>query len=87
MINKIDGTNEEAVRAEFARYGFSDVLAVSAAHRQRLDDMHGEILDRLPEEGSAEELDNDPDRLRVAFVGRPNVGKSTWSTACSARSG
>mgnify|MGYP003582803832 FL=1 len=77
VINKIDGTNEEGVRAEFARYGFSDVLTVSAAHRQGLDDLHGEILDRLPEEGSAEELDNDPNRLRVAFVGRPNVGKST----------
>ena len=77
VINKIDGTHEEAVRAEFARYGFSDVLAVSAAHRQGIDDLHEEILARLPEEGSAEELDNAPDRLRVAFVGRPNVGKST----------
>ena len=77
VINKIDGTNEEAVRAEFARYGFADVLAVSAAHRQGLDDLHLEILERIPEEGSTEELDNDPSRLRVAFVGRPNVGKST----------
>ena len=77
VINKIDGTNEEAVRAEFARYGFADVLAVSAAHRQGLDDLHLEILERLPEEGSVEEFDNDPTRLRVAFVGRPNVGKST----------
>ena len=77
VINKIDGTHEEAVRAEFARYGFGEMLAVSAAHRQGIDDLHEEILARLPEEGSAEELDNDPDRLRVAFVGRPNVGKST----------
>ncbi|GAB3516853.1 ribosome biogenesis GTPase Der [Pseudoxanthomonas daejeonensis] len=77
VINKIDGTNEESVRAEFARYGFADVLAVSAAHRQGLDDLHLEVLERLPEEGSVEEFDNDPTRLRVAFVGRPNVGKST----------
>src|SRR5690606_13341862 len=56
---------------------FADMLAVSAAHRQGLDDLHAEVLERLPEEGSAEELDNDPDRLRIAFVGRPNVGKST----------
>lgn len=77
VINKIDGTNEDAVRAEFARYGFADVLAVSAAHRQGLDDLHLEILERIPEEGSTEELDNDPSRLRVTFVGRPNVGKST----------
>ena len=77
VINKIDGTFEEAVRAEFARYGFADMLAVSAAHRQGLDDLHAEVLERLPEEGSAEALDNDPNRLRIAFVGRPNVGKST----------
>ncbi len=77
VINKIDGTNEDTVRAEFARYGFSDVLAVSAAHRQGMDDLHEEILQRMPEEGSGEVLDNDPDRLRIAFVGRPNVGKST----------
>jgi len=77
VINKIDGTNEDSVRAEFARYGFADVLTVSAAHRQGLDDLHLEILERIPEEGSTEELDNDPSRLRVAFVGRPNVGKST----------
>ncbi len=77
LINKIDGTQEDAVRAEFARYGFADMLAVSAAHRQGMDDLHGEILERLPEEGSVEELDNDPERLRIAFVGRPNVGKST----------
>src|SRR5690606_36582131 len=77
VVNKIDGTFEVAVRGEFARYGFADMLAVSAAHRQGLDDLHAEVLERLPEEGSVEELDNDPDRLRIAFVGRPNVGKST----------
>ncbi|WP_374011567.1 ribosome biogenesis GTPase Der [Pseudoxanthomonas koreensis] len=77
VINKIDGTNEDAVRAEFARYGFGEMLTVSAAHRQGLDDLHEEILQRLPGEGSGEDPDNDPERLRVAFVGRPNVGKST----------
>ena len=35
------------------------------------------MIQRLPEEGSGEELDNDPNRIRIAFVGRPNVGKST----------
>ena len=77
VVNKIDGTFEEAVRGEFARYGFADQLAVSAAHRQGLDDLHAEILERMPEEGSGEVLDSDPNRLRIAFVGRPNVGKST----------
>lgn len=77
LINKIDGTDEDAVRSEFSRYGFSEMLTVSAAHRQGLDDLLDEVVQRLPEEGSGEELDNDPARIRIAFVGRPNVGKST----------
>ncbi|WP_305803997.1 ribosome biogenesis GTPase Der [Stenotrophomonas sp. YIM B06876] len=77
LINKIDGTNEDAVRSEFSRYGFSEMLTVSAAHRQGLDDLLDEVVARLPEEGTTETLDNDPKRMRIAFVGRPNVGKST----------
>lgn len=77
LVNKIDGTDEDAVRSEFARYGFGEMLTVSAAHRQGLDDLLDEIVQRLPEEGTTEELDSDPGRVRIAFVGRPNVGKST----------
>lgn len=77
LINKIDGTDEHAVRSEFSRYGFSEMLTVSAAHRQGIDDLVEEVVGRLPEEGTAETLDNDPNRIRIAFVGRPNVGKST----------
>lgn len=77
VINKIDGTDEETVRSEFARYGFSDVVALSAAHRQGIDELLEEVGARLPEEGAGELLDTDPARVRIAFVGRPNVGKST----------
>jgi GTPase len=77
VINKIDGLEESTARSDFARYGFSDVIAVSAAHRQGIDDLLEEVLGRLPEEGDAEVLDDDPERVRIAFVGRPNVGKST----------
>lgn len=77
LINKIDGMNEDTVRSEFARYGFGEMLTVSAAHRQGLDDLLDEVVERLPEEGTTETLDTDPNRIRIAFVGRPNVGKST----------
>jgi GTP-binding protein len=53
------------------------MLTVSAAHRQGLDDLLDEVVERLPEEGTTETLDDDPGRMRIAFVGRPNVGKST----------
>jgi GTP-binding protein len=77
VINKIDGLEESTAISEFSRYGFADVITVSAAHRQGIDELLEEVHARLPEEGSAEVLDNDPGRIRIAFVGRPNVGKST----------
>ncbi len=77
VLNKIDGVDEEAARADFARYGFADVLTLSAAHRQGVDELVEEVLERVPAEGAGEQLDEDPQRMRIAFVGRPNVGKST----------
>lgn len=77
VINKIDGLEESTARSEFSRYGFNDVITVSAAHRQGIDELMEEVQARLPEEGTTEVLDNDPARVRIAFVGRPNVGKST----------
>src|SRR5690606_7744715 len=67
----------QQARNDFARYGFKDVFAVSSAHRQGLDTLLARILAALPEDGDAQVLDNDPERVRIAFVGRPNVGKST----------
>ncbi|HBK47564.1 MAG TPA: ribosome biogenesis GTPase Der, partial [Xanthomonadaceae bacterium] len=49
VINKIDGVDEESVRSDFARYGFADVLTLSAAHRQGIDDLLEEVQARLPE--------------------------------------
>ncbi len=77
VVNKTDGLDSRAALAEFARYGFADVFAVSSAHRQGLDELLAKILAKLPADGDATILDEDPERVRVAFVGRPNVGKST----------
>ena len=77
VVNKTDGLDSRAALAEFARFGVADAHAVSASHRQGIGSLLEEIQGRLPEEGAAEVLDEDPDRIRVAFVGRPNVGKST----------
>ena len=75
VVNKTDGIDARASLAEFARFGYADSFAVSSAHRQGIDALLEAVLERLPAE--AEEPEEDPDRIRVAFVGRPNVGKST----------
>jgi GTP-binding protein len=77
VVNKIDGVDARAALAEFSRYGFADVFAVSSAHRQGLDDLIEAVQAKLPDDGGAEVPDDDPERVRIAFVGRPNVGKST----------
>jgi GTP-binding protein len=77
VVNKTDGIDVQAAMGEFARYGIKDVLGVSSAHRQGIDPLPAPVLAQLPVAGDTEILDNDPERVRVAFVGRPNVGKST----------
>ncbi len=77
IVNKSDGIDLQSAMSEFARYGFGDALPVSSAHRTGIDELLGIVAKQLPEEGNTETLDDDPERVRVAFVGRPNVGKST----------
>lgn len=77
VVNKTDGIDSRAALAEFSRYGFRDVVAVSSAHRQGIDELVAAVQARLPEQGATGVPDDDPARIRVAFVGRPNVGKST----------
>ncbi|MGY0633099.1 ribosome biogenesis GTPase Der [Luteimonas sp. A478] len=75
VVNKTDGIDARVAQAEFSRYGFKDVFPVSSAHRQGIDPLLAQVLSMLPAEGV--ELEDDPERKRVAFIGRPNVGKST----------
>ncbi|MCE7031379.1 ribosome biogenesis GTPase Der [Lysobacter sp. GX 14042] len=77
VVNKSEGLNVQQVLAEFAHFGLADAVAVSSAHRQGIDDLIDEIQERLPEESGEPEPEEDPGRLRIAFIGRPNVGKST----------
>ena len=77
VVNKIDGLDAQAALAEFARYGIKHVLGVSSSHKTGIDELMASVFAKLPKDGDAQVLDNDPERMRVAFVGRPNVGKST----------
>lgn len=77
VVNKVDGLELSVALAEFIRFGAEVVVPVSAAHRVGFDELLAEVIPRLPADSDAIELTDDPSRLRVAFVGRPNVGKST----------
>jgi GTP-binding protein len=76
-VNKTDGLDETACLNEFARFGVDDALPLAAAHQRGVPALLARVLPLLPEDGDAAALGDDPKRVRVAFVGRPNVGKST----------
>lgn len=78
-VNKVDDTQHEASSWEFLSLGAGDPHTVSAQHGRGTGDLLDVIVARLDESRIVEEIaDADDDgALRVAIVGRPNVGKST----------
>jgi GTP-binding protein len=72
--NKIDGVNAMSLAAEFYALGLGEPMAVSAAQGLGTGDLLDRVVDLLPE-GDAEESDDDT--IRLAVIGRPNVGKSS----------
>jgi GTP-binding protein len=73
--NKADAEKVEAECAEFYRFGFDNVYPVSAEHANGVGDLLDELVEGL-EEGHGEEVQKSME-LRLAIVGRPNVGKSS----------
>ena len=71
--NKCDGVAELPLASEFHRLGLGEPLAVSAA--QGLGS--GDLLDRIVELLPAGDEQPDSDTVRLAVIGRPNVGKSS----------
>jgi GTP-binding protein len=74
VINKIDSEKQNADTAEFFRLGYRDVFPVSSEHGRGITELLDQVAIQLPVEPEEEEK---PDEIRVAIIGRPNVGKST----------
>jgi GTPase len=77
-VNKADRPNDYSATAEFHGLGLGDPLAVSATHGLGTGDLLDAIVDAL---GDLPETDEDDDAVRVAVIGRPNVGKSSMVNA------
>jgi len=77
VINKTDGLDVAACVNEFARTGIDVVIPIAASHQRGVPELVQALLPRLPADRDAAVLAEDSDRMRVAFIGRPNVGKST----------
>ena len=79
VVNKAEGMKYTSVAAEFYELGLGDPYVISAAHGDGVMDLVDEALNLLTAETAVTELEesNAPSGIRIAIVGRPNVGKST----------
>jgi GTP-binding protein len=78
LANKIDDPSQEALAFEFHRLGLGDPIPVSAVHGLNTGDLLDAVVAGLP--GAAREEVGE-DAIRVAILGRPNVGKSSLLNA------
>ena len=83
-INKVDDPRAGAAAAEFERLAVSPALPIAAEHGLGVGDLLDAVVGRLPDRRRAAAPDSsqdDPERdegeVRIAIVGRPNVGKSS----------
>ena len=79
VVNKSEGLDTAIVGSEFYALGLGDPVVISAAHGDHVGAMMDAVLAdfEAEEEEPVPSYDDDEHALRIAVVGRPNVGKST----------
>ncbi|HEY0544872.1 MAG TPA: ribosome biogenesis GTPase Der [Pyrinomonadaceae bacterium] len=75
--NKADSARLDADAGEFFSFGFEDVFPVSAEHGNGLGEMLDALVAQFAEPSEETQDENLPREVRLAIVGRPNVGKSS----------
>ncbi|MFC4808474.1 ribosome biogenesis GTPase Der [Paenibacillus sp. GCM10023250] len=77
-VNKVDNLNRRDDIYEFYNLGFGEPIAISGSHGMGIGDLLDAAVEKLPE---LEDEPYDDDVIRVALIGRPNVGKSSLVNA------
>ena len=76
-VNKIDDVKVEGLANEFWSLGFDYLFPISAEHRTGIDDLLDHATAGFPLTTGEEDAPEAARKIRVAIIGRPNVGKST----------
>jgi GTP-binding protein len=78
VVNKTDGLDAHVASSDFHALGLGEPLAIAASHGRGVRSMIELVLQAFaPDEEEAEEGEDTEQGIKVAIVGRPNVGKST----------
>jgi GTPase len=86
-VNKIDAKVRENLVPEFYSLGLGDPIGISAEHKLGLDELLQHVTEPFPKAEAEPESTEDEEsetaerRIKVAIIGRPNVGKSTMLNA------
>lgn len=75
-INKADSPKQEMNIFEFYNLGIGEPIPVSASNHLGLGDLLDAVVEKFPDANAAGEMEDD-DEIKVALIGRPNVGKSS----------
>jgi GTPase len=73
-LNKTEGLDADTVAADFHALGFGEPVAIAASHGSGCDDLMERVLEGFAAQPPASE---ETGVIRIAIIGRPNVGKST----------
>ncbi|PKN50743.1 MAG: ribosome biogenesis GTPase Der [Deltaproteobacteria bacterium HGW-Deltaproteobacteria-13] len=75
VANKVDGDRHQDMLTDFYRLGIDQFYPISAQHGLGVDELLSAVTRDFPE--LVEEKDDQDDQIKVAIVGKPNVGKSS----------
>ncbi len=75
VANKIDGPKHESKAIDLYQLGIPDIISISAEHKRGLDDLLDSVCQHVQDDADDE---TDDAIMRIAVVGRPNTGKSSF---------
>ena len=76
-VNKIDGAEQEVMLSDFYQLGIDNLYPLSAEHRYGVNDLLDDLVESLKEINAEAAEEGDQQWIKLAVVGRPNVGKSS----------
>lgn len=77
VVNKVDGLPEDTVLADFYEMGMGEPVPLAASHNRGVTSLITQVMDRFPDAEAVDPDELEGKGIRLAVVGRPNVGKST----------